>query len=154
MAFELARLFQNRERLLPVHLFVSGQNAPQSLEPREDLSQRDDASLIDSLRQLNCTPEQLLDNRELMDLMLPAIRADLSLYENYRYRPGEPLECPLTVLAGLQDPQTDPLGLKGWREHTQARFQMRQFAGDHSFIGKQELLVTQVVHENLNVHWS
>jgi medium-chain acyl-[acyl-carrier-protein] hydrolase len=149
IAFELARLFQNSGPLIPAHLFVSGQNAPQFFEVHEELSQRDDASLIDGLRQLNCTPDQVLDNRELMDLMLPVIRADLALYENYRYQPAKRLECPLTVLGGLQDPRTNPSGLQGWKEQTRGQFRIRQFPGDHFFIGQRELLVTHMVEEAL-----
>jgi medium-chain acyl-[acyl-carrier-protein] hydrolase len=152
MAFELARLFRDFEDLEPAHLFVSGQNAPQLLEGGEDLSQEDDAALIKALRQLNCTPEQILNNQELMCLMLPVIRSDLALYENYRYRPDKPLTCPLTVMAGLQDPRTEPQGLQGWKEQTRGRFRTRQFPGDHFFIGQQESLVTQVITEELEVH--
>jgi len=149
MAFELARHLRDGGRPGPTHLFVSGQNAPQLLGEREAFSERDDSKLIDGLKELNCTPEQLLENQELMDLMLPVIRADLALYENYQYRPAEPLECPLTVLGGLDDPRTDFHGLEGWKEHTRNRFQTRQFPGDHFFVGTQEPLVTQTIAQDL-----
>jgi medium-chain acyl-[acyl-carrier-protein] hydrolase len=149
MAFELARLLRDSGRPGPTHLFVSGQNAPQMPRERDALSKRNDSELIDGLRQLNCTPEQLLDSQELMELMLPVIRADLELYENYRYRLAEPLECPLTVMGGLDDPRTDLPGLEGWKEHTRNRFQTRRFPGDHFFVATQEPLVTRTIAQEL-----
>jgi surfactin synthase thioesterase subunit len=35
--------------------------------------------------------------------VLPAIRADFEVIANYRYRPGNLLQVPITVMAGLKE---------------------------------------------------
>jgi len=149
LAFELARLFRHDPGIEPSHLFVSGHNAPRVPDDLEDVSSLDDAALIESVRRLNCTPEEALRDDELMQLMLPVIRADFAVRESYVYEDAEPLTCPLTALGGLWDPRTDAEGLEAWREHTVGPFAVRQFPGDHFFAFSEEGLVVQTIAADL-----
>ena len=54
LAFELARWLRDRHGREPVHLFVSGHNAPQAPDERENLSALDEPATIDMLRRLGC----------------------------------------------------------------------------------------------------
>jgi len=68
-------------------LVVSGAADPGSREePRLDRMPR--AALIDVLRQADGTPAEILKSDELMDLCLPAIRADLSPWRGRRASGG------------------------------------------------------------------
>ena len=150
LAFELARLFRHDPGIEPSHLFVSGHNAPQMPDDLEDVSVLDDAALIDRVRRLNCTPEEAIQDDELMQLMLPVIRADFAVRQSYVYEDAERLGCPLTALGGLWDPRTDADGLGAWREHTAGPFAVRQFPGDHFFVFSEEELVVRTVAADLN----
>ena len=55
------------------------------------------------LRRLNGTPSELLNHEELMEIMLPLLRADFALYETYVYSTEPPLNCPISAFGGLQD---------------------------------------------------
>lgn len=149
LAFELARRVRDRIGAEPLCLVVSGHNAPHLPEELDDVSNLDDAALIEQLRQLRCTPEQVLQNRELMKLMLPVIRADFAVCQSYVYRETQPLHCPLTVFGGIQDPRTDRAGLEGWRRHTQGPFRLRFFSGDHFFLVAEEQAVAGAVAEQI-----
>ncbi len=48
------------------------------------------------------TPGFLLENLALRDIVLPRIRADLTVSAEYRYVEKDPLECPIVVLLGNQ----------------------------------------------------
>ncbi|MGH2509557.1 MAG: thioesterase II family protein, partial [Ktedonobacteraceae bacterium] len=90
LCYELARFLWTNYALSPVRLFVSGCRAPHrqriSLSATKkrvcDLS---DAALLQRMRQLNGTSLAVLHDDELMKLLLPAIRADFTLAENYTY---------------------------------------------------------------------
>src|SRR5207237_545469 len=103
LSFELARRLQGQYQLSPVRLFVSGRGAPHLPDldtPRHTLP---DAELLEELRRLNGTPMEILDHPELLQLMLPLLRADFAICETYVYADGVRLSCPLTALGGLND---------------------------------------------------
>ncbi len=67
-------------------------------------AQLSDRELIEETRALGLLPAQVLDNDELLELVLQALRADVVLADSYRYVPGAPLSCPVGVFGGRQDP--------------------------------------------------
>lgn len=148
LAWELARRCQ-RAGQEPRALIVSGRNAPQLADAPERLADLDDREIIDRLRRLNCTPEAVLQSAELMELSLPVVRADFAVIESHVYQPGEPLNCRLTALGGLRDPQTDLLGLEAWGELGTGRFTLRQFPGDHFFIATHAAMVVRAIGADL-----
>ena len=85
----------------------------------------------------------VLRDPELLELVLPALRADYRLVEEYQYTPGPRLGCPLMVLAGREDSATTRHGLESWAEQTTAPLQIRYFEGGHFFIRS---ATAQVVH--------
>jgi medium-chain acyl-[acyl-carrier-protein] hydrolase len=84
LAFEAARYCARRGLPGPACLFISGCSAPRNL-PRENLHLLGDDALIDALREFNGTPPEALANRELIEIFLPVIRADLMLADSYVY---------------------------------------------------------------------
>ena len=133
VSFELARLLRRNRKREPVHLFISGCDAPQwhSLKPIYDLPEPE---LIEELRHMNGTPQEVLDHAELMELMLPIIRDDLSVCQTYAYSPEPPLSCDITAFGGRQDPGVSEAAVNGWREQTTGNFAMQMIEGDHFFI--------------------
>ncbi|MEB3968293.1 thioesterase domain-containing protein, partial [Mycobacterium ulcerans] len=89
--------------------------------------------LINNAGALGGTPSELLHNAELMDLMLPIARADLTACEEYLYRPAPPLSCPITALGGVGDVTFDQSELTRWGEMTSATFEVVAMPGGHFF---------------------
>ncbi|MFF2625140.1 thioesterase II family protein [Kitasatospora griseola] len=134
LAFELCRELRRRGAAEPEHLFVSGASAPDAPRTRPVLHAATDEEVKQELRFLGGTPPELLDNRELMELMLPTLRADFSVLETYHYRPEPPLTVPMTVFGGTADPSVRPQALHGWRTQTSARARLEMLPGDHFFL--------------------
>jgi medium-chain acyl-[acyl-carrier-protein] hydrolase len=131
--FELARHLRRDYNLQLVHLFVSGRCSPQTL--REPFSANlSDSEIPEMLRRYNSTPEEALENPELMELVLPVFRADLALCESYVYAPEPPFSFPITAFGGLDDQGVMRDCIEGWREHTTGPFTVRMFPGDHFFL--------------------
>ena len=133
VGFELARHLRRERGPQPVHLFVAGRCSPQTLrEPfAGDLL---DSDFSEILRRSNGTPEEVLENPELMELVLPAVRADFALCKSYLYSPEPPFTFPVTAFGGLEDRGVSRECIEGWREHTTGPFVLRMLPGDHFFL--------------------
>lgn len=149
LEFEVARYLQLHQLPTPVILFASGCNAPQYREVDQHIHTLQDAELIAVLKDYNGTPQQILADRELMAMLLPAIRADFSLSANYQYQPGPPLTCPIVVLAGTRDELQTRNQLSGWAKETTGPCETHWFEGDHFFIESDRNKVIDCVNAKL-----
>ncbi len=148
IGFELARQLRRSGRPLPRHLFVSGRRAPQIRETEPPIYNLPDVELIGELRKLNGTPAEVLEDRELMALVLPIIRADLSICQTYIYRPEPPLDCPITVFGGVSDEECSETRLSAWAQQTIATYRKEMFPGDHFFLHQsQTALLRSLAYE-------
>lgn len=136
IAFELARDLRRYGLPLPAHLFVSGRRAPHLPSRRRRLHELDDSEFKSELRRLQGTPAAVLENQELMELMMPLLRADFTLIETYACAAEEPLDTPISVFGGSEDPETSREELEGWAAHTNRFGAVRIYPGDHFFLQK------------------
>jgi medium-chain acyl-[acyl-carrier-protein] hydrolase len=145
IAFELVRWLQEHHRIRPVHLIVSGCNAPHVRGPKPTPADRDDAALFAELRRLRGTDPILLNNSEFVDLLLPRFRADYMAYRLYEYSDGPPLNCPITACGGIHDSDVTREGLQAWEKHTVAGFELRLFPGDHFYLTTHQHLLLSAI---------
>ena len=151
ISFEVARFFRRQGRELPRHMFVSGRPAPQLNSAGRPLYNLPTDELLAELQQLEGTPREVLEHPELMDLMLPTLRADFSICDTYEYTEEAPLACPITAFGGLQDSGISRRKLEAWREQTSATFSVRMFPGNHFFIHSHEMLLLNVLAAQLGL---
>jgi surfactin synthase thioesterase subunit len=149
ISYELARTLMARRGLEPRHLFVAGRRGPQVPSPRAPIYNLPDDRFIAELRALSGTPQEVLDNPELMAIALPLLRADFEVSERYAAGPGPTLRCPITALAGAGDHETPPALMEPWREATTGPFKLIACPGDHFFIHAQESLVADAINAGL-----
>jgi surfactin synthase thioesterase subunit len=148
LAFELTRYCQLRYMTLPRRLFVSGCNAPRYRDPPRGLHRLPDEELILELDHYGGTPPELLQHRELMAMVLPAVRADFSLVDAYEYRSSLPLQVPITALAGRHDPHMTPEQALGWASETKGTFHIEWFEGDHFFVHSERDAVLRCIRRD------
>jgi medium-chain acyl-[acyl-carrier-protein] hydrolase len=82
---------------------ASATEAPHRRNVEKSLSDLPKGALVERLRKFNGAPEKALQNDELLNFMLPTIRADFELSETYEYHPESSLECPMAIYGGLED---------------------------------------------------
>jgi medium-chain acyl-[acyl-carrier-protein] hydrolase len=150
VSFELARLLRREYGLSPVHLFVSAHRAPQVPDPDAPIHALPNPEFLQELRRYNGTPEAVLENAELMQLLLPTLRADFAVVETYAYTPEQPLDCPITAFGGLDDREVSSDELEAWREQTNASFVLKMFPGDHFFLDSAKPLLLQSLSQKLH----
>jgi surfactin synthase thioesterase subunit len=150
VAFELLREIRRRGQPGPVHLFVSGCVAPH--RPFDDgppVRDMPRPELVATLRRLGGTPDWLLSDQSVLDMIEPAIRADFSVKETYRYLPEPPLDVPITALPSTDDPRASQELVARWREQTTAEFKLHTFAGGHFAVFEQAALTHSYLFEAL-----
>lgn len=134
LAFETARAIRRRGGPEPLHLFVSARRGPQIPEPDAAVSAlADDAFVGEIRRRYSAVPDEVAREPELMEILLPMLRADFEMLETYQYVGSEPLRCPITAVAGENDTRATLELRRPWRDETEGGFDIQTFPGGHFY---------------------
>lgn len=135
LAFEMARSLRRRGQGMPFLVVLSGCPAPDTIEIKEPLHQLPDDELMNTLQQrYGGIPTVVGANPELWALLAPVIRADFQMIETYAYSDESPLDVPMLVLGGADDPAVPVGRLMEWRKHTAQACNVRLLPGGHFFL--------------------
>eukprot|EP00455_Lapot_gusevi_P049689 TRINITY_DN708_c0_g4_i1.p1 TRINITY_DN708_c0_g4~~TRINITY_DN708_c0_g4_i1.p1 ORF type:complete len:249 (+),score=30.16 TRINITY_DN708_c0_g4_i1:73-819(+) len=148
IAYETAYALQEAGLPLPKSIFCSSLRAPQLFSQSQlpGIYLTSDDELIARLRSMGGTPSEILDNRELMALFLPAIRADYQIIGTYEFDPNRLerlLAVPLHVLGGIDDVMTDE-HYAPWQALTSQECTYTMFPGGHFYLQDNSSVVLHV----------
>jgi medium-chain acyl-[acyl-carrier-protein] hydrolase len=149
VGFELARQLRRQSGVQPVRLFVSADRAPQIPHRERPIHALPEGEFLVELRRLNGIPGKVLEEAELMQIMLPVLRADFAVYETYVHSTEPPLNCPISTFGGLQDHRVSRGDLEAWRDQTSGSFSLWMFPGDHFFWNTIQPLLLKVLSQEL-----
>ncbi|MFI7235741.1 thioesterase II family protein [Streptomyces cyaneofuscatus] len=133
LAYEVARILRRRGVTGPAALVLSGRRAP-TPEPSSHDGLRTDADILRAVRELGGTTPQVLQDPELREMVMPALRADYRAIGSYTWQPGPPLSVPFTVLVGDRDPVASVAEARAWQDFTTAPAPAHVFDGGHFFL--------------------
>ena len=148
ICFELARLLQD-QGLNVSHLFVSGRSSPDRPSEREQIHDLPEPQFRDKMKELNGTPPEILEHEELMELMVPIVRADFTISETYTHHPGSKLTCPLTALGGTGDEDIPEENVASWLDFSDGPTEYHMYEGDHFFLNPFKEDITRRISEVL-----
>jgi medium-chain acyl-[acyl-carrier-protein] hydrolase len=151
VCFETARLLRHPYKFQPEYLFVSARQAPQLPFTHDPIYQLPDAEFMDKLREYNGMSEEVLQNSELMQMLLPILRADFAVGETYIYTVDEAFSCPLLAFGGKKDPYISYDGLQAWQSQTTGSFAVHMFPGDHFYLHQMRPQLLQMIAHRLLV---
>jgi medium-chain acyl-[acyl-carrier-protein] hydrolase len=134
VAFEMARELRRRGGPQPFHLFISARRGPRRPDPVPPMHGLPEEQFLAEVRaRYGGIPDAILQEPELLALLLPALRADLEAVETYSYEPEAPLDIPISVFGGLDDPWAKLDDLESWRTETAGPFCLTRFPGGHFY---------------------
>jgi medium-chain acyl-[acyl-carrier-protein] hydrolase len=151
IAFEAAR------RLEYLHwpilaLFVSGRRGPAIPDSAPRLSDLPlDEFVTEILARDELVPAAAMTDPEQLQLLMPALRADLAMTDNYRYQSGSPLRCPIVACGGTGDAGASRADMEAWKMETRGRFSLHTFAGGHAYLQREQEALTALVANQLSV---
>lgn len=133
LAFELARRISAVDGAPITRLFVSG--APGPWSPREHRATGlDDDAFLAQVELFSGYSHPALEDPEMRALLLPTLRADVEMHENYRPTPGDRLSAPITTMRGCADELVSAEQVAEWERATTARVTGMEFAGGHMYL--------------------
>lgn len=150
IGFELTRRAAEWDLLPPAHLFVSAARPPAAMRRGAPLHALPDAAFLATLRELKGTPEEVLAHDELMDLLLPILRADFEMCETFMHPGGGPLGVPITAFGGAHDPQVSEDDLEGWGRETTGSFDVVRLPAHHFYLEEHASTILSCVAARLN----
>jgi len=110
---------------------VAGRRAPSIPMVRTELAGLQADELAGVLRRLGGTPEDVLENPEMLALLQPLLAADFQVNEVYNYRAERCLPIPITAFASTRDHFAHPDEVAGWQNETDARYTRFVLEGSH-----------------------
>ncbi|MEM7205745.1 MAG: alpha/beta fold hydrolase [Planctomycetota bacterium] len=136
VGYELVRFLRERGKT-PLAFFPSGHRAPHLPHPRPPVARTSDERFLAEVRWMGGTPEEFLSDPEMLEVILPTLRADVHLWESYRYQEAAPLTCSVVAFGGREDKVATATEIEPWSEHAAGTFACHIFDGDHFFLEAQ-----------------
>ncbi len=150
VATEVARALQSSGGPVPSHLFVSARRPTGVADPDPPMAHLPDAELVAELNsRYGGIPPEVMEHEELMALLLPGLRADLSALESFQPTAGTRLTMPLHVFGGAGDARVPRAHLEAWQADAQGSFRVRQFPGGHFYLNSQQAALLEEVRATL-----
>lgn len=150
LAFKTACQLQKLYNKQPLKLIVAGREAPGVANSGQFKSWMSDELLIQELIKVNATPKEILENKDMMNFLLPNIRNDYKLHESFVYC-GEKLKIPIIAHAGKSDIRANAKVMSKWGEMTDGDFKVKEFEGNHFFLhDSQNEYIKQLIQDILS----
>jgi medium-chain acyl-[acyl-carrier-protein] hydrolase len=149
IAFELARRLRRGNNTGPQQLLVASRSAPQKPRRQAAIYDLPEREFIEALHSRYNIPLTALGHGELMQLMMPMLRADFAICDTYEYLPEEPLNIQINAYGGLADREVTREELEAWENQTSGTFMLKMFPGDHFFLDSSPSLVTKAISDAL-----
>jgi medium-chain acyl-[acyl-carrier-protein] hydrolase len=130
-------------------LAIGGRASPELARLAPPIYNQDDSTFIQSLGELGGTPQEVLAERDLMDLLLPTIRADFKAIETWVPTEATLSKTPILVCGGKFDKESELLRIEGWKNKTLSWCKVAEFDGNHFFIQTHRDQLMRTLKESL-----
>ncbi|PWJ23316.1 surfactin synthase thioesterase subunit [Branchiibius hedensis] len=141
IAFEVAR------RLDPSclsRLVVSAHCSPSDIV-RRGVWRWPTPKLVDLVSCEGRIPAEVMADDELLELVVPAIRADYQALETYQVDEGAAVDADVIAVVGYEDHLLSAEQLRGWSRHARGRFTVHVVPGPHDLLHTHHREVSTVV---------
>jgi pyochelin biosynthetic protein PchC len=148
VAYEVAQALKQKSGREPRQLIVSGSGSPDNEGSYERCpADASDDDLISNMQRLGGTPPEILGNKKIVHALLPVLRADYEVLDNYSPVQATRLSCPIIACAGDADPSVSPVSMKAWRQYTTGAYREHWFTGDHFYLNAQPKVLARSLRE-------
>ncbi|MFJ7048687.1 thioesterase II family protein [Streptomyces sp. NPDC101112] len=133
LAYELAHRLAAEPQVHLAHLFVSG--SPEPARGREQhATGLSDEEFLARVAEFAGYHHPALDDPEMREMILPALRADVEMHESYTPSTDLPLDAPLTVIRGEDDDLVSYDDAESWSKVAARDFEHLEVPGGHMYL--------------------
>ena len=135
LAFETYYALKRKGVHEPEHIFFSGRMSPDDLSERTEYYKLPEEEFMEVVASYGGNTGEIMQNRELLDVFVPILRADFRLGETYEYMPhNEKIMCDMTVVNGKDDLSVMICDLERWGPHAGKKYDCKCVKGGHFYI--------------------
>ncbi|GAB3205177.1 thioesterase II family protein [Marinactinospora thermotolerans] len=131
VAYEVTVRLAERYGIRPLALMVSAHAGPHMCGLPGERPRLDDTALA---AQAGSLDPIVPHSPELLELVLPSMRADHDLLRAYRPHDPRPVDTPIIGYLGGSDPQVSESDMRSWRRVAGAGFDLRVLPGGHFYL--------------------
>jgi medium-chain acyl-[acyl-carrier-protein] hydrolase len=148
IVYELNKKIKEAGLKAPVHAFFSGSKPPHMRDSKA-LYKLPDDEFKDEIFKMEGTPKELLENKELLEIFLPVLRADYTIVDTYKCNEEcIKLNCDMSVLYGKKDDVTVD-EIVAWKNYTNRDCKIYGFEGGHFFIHNNIENIVKIINNTL-----
>ncbi|MEU7718989.1 thioesterase II family protein [Streptomyces tibetensis] len=133
LAYEMAHRLCALGRPEVVKLIVSGSPGPWTQRRTRATGLTDEAFLA-QVREFAGYTHPALEHPDLREMLLPPLRADVEMHENYRAPSGKPLPVPVVSVRGDHDELVSRGEAEEWEAATTAAYHHAELPGGHMYV--------------------
>lgn len=149
IAYELAYKVYEESGTWPNHIFFSGSKAPHIDRTNDPIHTLPYEKFKEKLFEIGGTPKEIFESQELLDILIPILRADFCANDRYAYK-DKPCKigCNISVINSKKD-DISLNDMVGWRTHTNGQCKIHVLDGDHFFINSNYREVINIINSSL-----
>ena len=148
LIFELARMLRDADERLPTCLMPMAIGAPHL--PEEKLFHvLPDDELLAEIGDFGVLSEEVSGHPEILEMLLPILRADCTAHETYQFQEDAPFDFPIWVYGGYGDDLVTRERLDAWAMHTTGICRVHMIQGGHLFVDDMPDLLLQSMARRL-----
>lgn len=132
-----------------MHLFFSGSKAPGVSDKNEKIHLLPKDEFLEKVDRYGGTPKEVFENQDLLEIVLPILRNDFRLIEDYQFREKPNLlECDISSIRGTEDSVKES-DVKDFIHYTRGRCRFYEVPGNHFFIKANKEKVIDIINATL-----
>jgi surfactin synthase thioesterase subunit len=133
LAYEMARHLREKKGIPVAHLFVSGSAGPMTRRAN-GATGLPDQEFLARVREFAGYDHPTMADPELLELLLPTLRADVAAHEAYVSTADDPLDAPVTAVRGMEDALVPAEQAQQWEQVTRSGFRFEELPGSHMYL--------------------
>ncbi|MEK3791128.1 alpha/beta fold hydrolase [Paenibacillus sp. FSL R7-0204] len=135
IAYEVTKRLAGKKVRQPEHLFIAARTPPNLPVVAPMIHKMSDSEIIQIARAFNALPEEVLQNEDILQMIIPTLKADFEMIGTWKHdHNAPPLNVPLCAFTGMFDSLGVPEQMKEWSNYTSNSFRMITMPEKHYFI--------------------
>ncbi|MEH6534418.1 MAG: thioesterase domain-containing protein [Photobacterium frigidiphilum] len=145
IGYQLIDFLKKNEYPLPVHFIASGSKAPHQKRHKSGSYLLPEEEFIQEIKRLDATPQEIIDNKELLNICINILRSDFEVADYQSEIPNIKHNISFTLLFGLFDEEVCFDDIEEWKLHFESDIDVILFNGGHFFINShQSKLISEI----------